>query len=50
VDRITFCRTSFLFSVNSSRVKPVIKEKYAGINGRIQGEKNESKPAIIAAE
>jgi hypothetical protein len=36
--------------VSSSRVKPVIKEKYAGINGRIQGEKKDSRPAIRAAE
>jgi len=27
----------------------VIKEKYAGINGRIQGEKKESNPAKRAA-
>jgi len=38
-----------LLWVSSSRDNPVIKEKYAGINGRIHGERKDSSPAIKAA-
>ncbi len=49
VERKTFLRVSFLSSVSSSRERPVIKEKYAGIKGKTQGEKKDSNPAIRAA-
>jgi len=35
--------------VNSSKEKPVIKVKYEGITGSMQGEKKESSPAKKAA-
>lgn len=51
VDRNTFFRI-FLWvpSSNSSSENPVIKLKYAGIKGNTQGDRNESNPAINAAE
>jgi hypothetical protein len=36
--------------VNLSSEKPVMKEKYPGIRGNMQGEKKDSKPAANAAE
>ncbi len=51
VDRNTFLLISVLQSVvNSSMEKPVIKVKYDGIIGSIQGEKKERSPAKKAAE
>jgi hypothetical protein len=35
--------------VNSSNESPVMNVKYAGINGRMHGEKKESRPATNAA-
>ena len=50
VDKNTFLLISVLQSlVNSSMEKPVIKVKYDGIIGRIQGEKKERSPAKKAA-
>jgi hypothetical protein len=50
VDIITFRRIPCVSSpVNSSRLKPVINVKYAGINGKIQGEKKDKSPAKKAA-
>jgi len=48
-------KTFFLISesycaVNLSSEKPVMKEKYPGIKGNIQGEKKDSNPAANAAE
>jgi len=48
-------RTFFLIfasysAVSLSSEKPVIKEKYPGIKGNIQGEKKDSNPAANAAE
>ena len=46
VEKNTFFLLSELqFIVNSSKEKPVIKVKYEGIIGSIQGEKKESSPA-----
>jgi hypothetical protein len=36
------------FAVNSSPVKPVIYERYAGTNGSTQGERKATIPATIA--
>ena len=50
VERKTFFLMSALSPlVSSSREKPVIKVKYAGISGSIQGEKKEKSPARKAA-
>jgi hypothetical protein len=50
VEKITFFLISALqTSVNSSKEKPVIKVKYAGISGRMHGEKKEKIPAKKAA-
>ena len=54
VERITFFRIAFtpsvpLSVVNSSIERPVINVKYAGIKGKIQGEKKDKSPAIKAA-
>ncbi|SLM28596.1 hypothetical protein MTBBW1_1410013 [Desulfamplus magnetovallimortis] len=49
VERMTFCLVLELSSVNSSRERPVINEKYAGISGRMHGEKKDNRPAINAA-
>jgi hypothetical protein len=50
VEKTTFFLISELrFSVNSSREKPVIKVKYAGISGSTHGDKKERNPARNAA-
>jgi hypothetical protein len=50
VEKTTFFLISELrFSVNSSREKPVIKVKYAGISGSTHGDKKERNPARKAA-
>ena len=46
VDRTTlFLIAVLVFPVSSSKEKPVIKVKYAGISGNIQGEKKDRRPA-----
>jgi len=46
VEKRTFFLISALrLSVSSSKEKPVINVKYAGISGSIQGEKKERSPA-----
>jgi hypothetical protein len=50
VERKTFFLISALrFSVSSSKERPVIKVKYAGMSGSTQGDKKERNPAIKAA-
>ena len=50
VEKTTFFLISGLrFSVNSSREKPVIKVKYAGMSGSTHGDKKERNPARKAA-
>jgi hypothetical protein len=50
VEKTTFFLISELrFSVNSSREKPVIKVKYAGMSGSTHGDKKERIPAVKAA-
>jgi hypothetical protein len=50
VEKTTFFLISELrFSFNSSREKPVIKVKYAGMSGSTHGDKKERNPARKAA-
>ena len=50
VEKNTFFRIALLRPcVSSSSENPVIKVKYAGINGKTHGEKNDRSPAINAA-
>jgi len=44
-----FLISALILSVSSSNEKPVIKVKYTGISGSIQGEKKERSPAKNAA-